>query len=150
MESTIYSLFIFSSIYSAFKYSGLQRACLYFGKEIATPEFLEKNPRGHQDALTDRKRNLIHSFLLGASILSFLCATIFLRWTDVLVLAFVWFLIYGTEIILAPKEDSPFYLKKIYLNIIDKSKKARDLNQMPQVNYLNSVIETLEEKYNLP
>jgi hypothetical protein len=110
-------MFAFVSFFSAYLIIKTQ-VCLHYGRLLASDEFLQKNPRGFQDALTDPSGDILF-FLVHGGLIFFIIYIFFFFsfWVGIFSIVFYWFSILILKKFLTPF-DHPTWAIDLHFSLI--------------------------------
>ena len=117
------------------------QACLYFGRAIASEDFLQSNPRGFQDALTDPAGNKWF-FINVALLIAMLIFYFSISWVFLVIGIVNIFLMMVLVRLFLPKVSSEKYLLKIVKSL---NSRAEDLDKKGD-SFRSSLLRELIDK----
>lgn len=93
------------------------QVCLFYGRAMASRDFLESNPKGFQDAITDPRGNKWFFLFQGILFVTIVSYFYFGGWVTGLLSIAAFFLTFVIVRRLLPAENSPVWAKGLYASL---------------------------------
>lgn len=93
------------------------QVCLFYGRAMASRDFLESNPSGFQDAITDPRGNKWFFLFQGGLLVTIISYFYFGGWVTGLLSIAAFFLTFVIVRRLLPAENSPVWAKGLYASL---------------------------------